>query len=277
MRNPILRKKSKRLSKFLFVSVAFSLFSACVSEHAKLVEKADQEALKQKSQLAKYLYVQVVDGHKEKDDIRYRALKGLAEVSMAQLFDYQTAVKAMEKIFEEYDQVPAYQAEIKDMRLKASKIWRINLETPRRSLDVLSPYLAGRIKSLDAFEEIGHVFIALNQYDDAKAWFLKAWNLALTQESCSHLNDLQLNLVQTHSLKGECKEALQWANERLPATCTPARFSLELEKAHCFEMLGEVNKAMSIYEELIKSNPENTRAHFFLESLKQRQKDKASK
>jgi len=261
----------------LFTIISAGLLLGCSSEHESLVQKADREASRQNAQLAKYLYLQVIEQRKERDHIRYSALKGLAEVCLNQLFDYPTAAKSLETIFEEYSGVARYQTEITKLRLEASKMYRINLERPQKSQNVLSPFIEGRGFSVEIGKELGLVFVALSDYSQARHWFGQSWEKAKVRNSCSDMRELQLNIIQVYSLQDLCDEALRWTGEALPSGCEADTFAILIEKAHCFEISGEVNKAMSLFEEVIEKDPKNERAHFFLEGLKRRQKEKASK
>lgn len=266
----------KSLKTVLFVSISLFLIS-CASEHQRFVDKADQEFLRQNSLLAKYLYVQVIENHPEKDRIRYRALKGLAEVSMTQLFDYRTATKALETVFEEYKQVDDYKFDIRFLRLRAARIYRLNLDDPARALDILSPLIPLPDKTVQESRELGQTYLAMGNYDDAKQWFSQSWEHAFAQKNCEVLRSLQLDIVQVYSLRDQCEEALPWTRVNFPKNCQPDEFAILVEKAHCYEMSGEVTKALQLYEDLIAKSPQNTRAHFFLENLKRRQKEKQTK
>ena len=266
-----------KIHKLCFL-IGFSMgLIACSSVSERFVRKADSEAIKQNSQLAKYLYGQVIEKHKSKDDVRYRALRGLAEVSMSQLFDYRTALKAMETIFDEYKQVTAYELDVRGLRLKAARIYRQNLDQPDKALDVLSQLMIAENQTLEESREIGHTYLALGDYEQARAWYLKSWNTSLDRKNCDNLKSLQLDMMQVYSLRDMCDEVLQWSQVDFPEKCVPDEISVAIERAHCFELSGEVTKALEIYEELIKQQPKNARAHFFLENLKRRQKEKQTK
>lgn len=265
-----------KIFSYFFVLFCLLLI-ACSSEHERYIIKADEEALRQNNQLAKYLYVQVLENHPEKDRIRYRALRGLAEVSMTQLFDYRTAVKALETIFEEFKQVNEYRDEIRQLRVRAARIYRINLENPEKALDVLSPLIPLSNKSIQERRELGQVHLSLANYEQAKQWFLQAWEQAQENKDCDTLRSLQLEIIQVYSLRDLCDEALQWTQVNFPSGCEPDKFSVAVEKAHCYEMSGEVTKALQLYEALVKENPQNARAYFFLENLKRREREKQSK
>ncbi len=250
---------------------------ACRSEHESMVEKADREALNQKSQLALYLYLPVIETRKERDDIRYRALKGLAQVSATQLNDYREAARALDTIFEEFSGVDQYANEIRMLRMMAAKIWRINLEKPSRALDVLSPMIDKKPFTLEFGAELGRVYLALNDYNSASHWFTQSLELAKREKNCDELKSLQLDLIQVYAIQDKCNEVFELSEMTFPAPCTPDEFSVTVEKANCFEIKGEVAKATEIYQEMIKKDPKNLKAHFLLESLKRRQKQKLTR
>ena len=239
-----------------------------------MVDKAEVEALQQRSQLAKYLYLQVLESHRARDDVRYRALRGLAEVSVSQIYDYPTAVRALDTLFEEFGQVGRYQNEIWDLRIKAARIWRLNLQRPDRALDVLSPLIKGSRFSAEFGVELGRTYLATGDYDQARHWFSQSWETAKRAMNCDYLRSIQLDLIQVYSLRDRCDEALRWSNETFPDSCEPDRFSVSIEQAHCYEIQGDIPRAKEIYESILETNPKNTRAHFFLESLRHRLQEK---
>lgn len=264
------------VSRFLGISILFTCVG-CEGQYESLVRKADQEALEQKSQLAKYLYFQVVRDHKAKDEIRYRALKGLGDISLTQLYDYPTAMAAYDKIFEEFGQVSRYQTEIYDLRLKAATCWRVNLERPQKALDVLTPLISSRDFKISFGRELGKIYLSLRNYEQAQHWFIQTYEAAKKNNDCAAMRSSQLDVVQTFSLQKKCDEVLHWSNINFSDSCQPDRFSLAVEKANCFEINGQVDRALSLYKNLIKEDPENTRINFFLENLKRRQKEKQKK
>jgi tetratricopeptide (TPR) repeat protein len=265
----------KGLKSGVIVCFFFHLWG-CSSESERFVRKADAEAIKQNSQLSKYLYGQVIEKHKAKDDVRYRALRGLAEVSMSQLFDYRTALKAMEVIFDEYGAVSAYELDIRNLRLKAARIFRQNLDQAEKSLDVLSPLIVASHQTLEELREIANTYLSIGDYEQARDWFSKAWTISVDRNHCDSLKSLQLDMMQVYSLRDMCDEVLKWSSVSFPKDCVPDELSIAVERAHCLEILGEINKAIEIYEELIRQQPKNARAHFFLENLKRRQKERQS-
>jgi tetratricopeptide (TPR) repeat protein len=272
----MLRRRSNNFfpAGTFFLLLVLGTATACQSEHEGLVKKADTEALQQRSQLAKYLYLQVLEGHRARDDVRYRALKGLAEVSISQIYDYPTAVRALDTLFEEFGQVSRYQNDIWDLRIKAARIWRLNLERPDRALDVLSPLLKSSRFTSEFGVELGRTYLATGDTDQARHWFLQAWEDAKRSMNCAYLRSIQLDLIQVYSLRDRCDEALQWTHEKFPEGCEPDHFSVSVEQAHCYEIQGEIPRAKELYQEILKNNPQNTRAHFFLESLRQRLQEK---
>jgi tetratricopeptide (TPR) repeat protein len=264
-------------ARALVVASFFWILGACTPDHVRLVEKADREALDQKAQLAKYLYLQVLEKRKERDAVRYRALKGLAMVSAMQLNEYREATAALSRLFEEYSQVSEYQAEIRALRLMASKIWRINLENPERALDALSPMVQAGPFTLEFCEELARVYLANNDYEQASHWFRQSLEMARKVENCEELRSLQLDLLQVYSVQDKCKEVFDLAEMQFPKNCGRDEIGILVEKASCFEMTGEVAKATAIFEEMIRKDPKNLRAHFLLENLKKRQRQKLTR
>jgi hypothetical protein len=54
-------------------------------------------------------------------------------------------------------------------------------------------------------------------------------------------------------------------------------FSVRVEMAHCYEIRGESEKAISLIQEILNENPENYRAEYLLKNIRKRQKEKASR
>lgn len=266
------RKMRNRLNSLKFVLIFLVL--GCSSSSEQLLRKAQQDALDQKPQLAKYVLIQLVKDHKVKDSVRFRALKSLSEVALTQLHDYPTAVQALEMIFDEFSQVRAYKQEIDDLRVLASRVYRVNLQNPRRALDMMTPMMTDNQFHSRWGQELGRVYTALRNFEEAEHWYQQSWSMARQQEDCQILRELQLELIQLFSVQDRCDQSLSWANQSLPETCERDDFAIAIEKAHCYEIQGEVSKAMRIYEKMIEGNPDNLRAHFFLESLKRRQREK---
>jgi len=69
---------------------------------------------------------------------------------------------------------------------------------------------------------------------------------------------------------------MKWADQALPSGCKADEFSIVLERAHCFELMNEPQKSVKIYEQILEKNPQNSRAHFLLEGLKRRMRDKTT-
>lgn len=260
------------LSLFLVVGLL-----ACASEHEALIEKAEHEASENKAQLAKYLYLQVLSKRKEKDHVRYRALKGLANISATQLYEYREAAAALDKLFEEFGQVAQYSGEMRNLRLMAARIWRVNLENPQRALDVLSPMIEPTKFDLELGQELGRTYLATSNYESAVHWLTQSFEAAKSSQDCFRLRSLQLDLLQTFSIQDKCDQVFYWSEVSFYPGCQPDSFSVSVERANCYEITGETAKAMAVYQEMIKKDPQNMKAHFFLESLKRREKQKLSR
>lgn len=286
MKTQPLQNKAQR-AHGLFVGRKFvaliSLFiilmgaSACRSEYEKMIDKADRELLQQKSQLAKYLYLQVLEKRKERDDVRYRALKGLANVSATQLYEYREAAVAFSRIFEEFGQVGQYQVELRELRLMASKIWRLNLERPDKALDVLTPMIEKDLFEAEFGQELGRVYVALGDYKSASHWFSQTLEIAANQKNCELTKSLQLDLLQVFYIQDQCGKVFEIADMKYPKGCSPDKFAINVERANCLELTGDTAKAAEIYQEILKNDPKNLKALFFLEGLKRRQKQKQTK
>lgn len=272
-----LSKVGMQINKWGLAVLLMACLGACSTEHSRLLKKADAEAQQQKSQLAKHLYLRIIEKHEARDNIRYRALKGLATVSLTQLFDYRIGLTALNHIFDEYGKVERYQSEIYELRLMAAKTWRVNMEMPEKALDVLSPVMQQVEFTPKLGMELGEIYLAMGDYEQAQHWLFQAWQVSRQRKDCDIIGRAVMGLVQVHSLQNLCKEAISWANTDMPQGCELDRFSLRIEEAHCLEMLGQTEKAFDVYEQIIKEDPKNERAHFFLDSLKRRQKEKQQK
>jgi len=253
------------------------MLGACRSEHEKMIDKADRELLQQKSQLAKYLYLQILEKRKERDDIRYRALRGLATVSATQLYEYRDAAQALSRLFEEFGQVSQYQNEIRDLRLMAAKIWRLNLEKPDKALDALTPLIDKSPFQPEFGQELGRVYVALNDYKSATHWFSQALEVSSKEKKCDVMKSLQLDLLQVYYIQDQCSKVFELADMKFPKGCSPDSFSLNVERANCMELTGDIAKATEVYQDILKKDPKNLKALFFLEGLKRRQTQKQTR
>ncbi|MDB5039110.1 MAG: hypothetical protein JWQ35_2638 [Bacteriovoracaceae bacterium] len=265
------------MKSVFFLFSLLVLFTACRPSHRELIEKADEDVLNQRSELAKYLYMQVIQKHPNHDEVRYRALKGLVEVSLAQLFEYPIAIGAMEKIVDEYENDPQFRNEIPEWRRRLSEVWRINLEKPRKAREALKPLLNRTDLSETFDEEVGRTLTALGEYSDAETALKRAWDKSIKKKECAFIRSVQMELIQNYALSKHCDLALGWTTQKLPQGCEPDRFGLALEKANCLEVSGDSMAAMKIYEEVIKSNPKNLRAQFLLDNIKRREREKRIK
>ncbi len=261
---------------FILFCLAWGL-AGCTTSDMSLLERAEREASQQRAQLSKHLYLQVILHHSKSDDIRFRALKGLMEVSFAQLFDYRGGLAAFEKLLEEYGKNPTKKEEMDRLRIQAARVWRLQLQRPEKALEILEAFTPGHDESKKALQEIGRTYVALKNYEEAEEIFKQSWGDAMAEKQCSTLKSLQLDLIQVHSLSKRCESAIQWAKVSFPVGCNSDIYSVQLEEAHCHEMLGDFLKAKEIYEAMVRSNPTDSRAHFLLQQLKDRQKEKLVK
>lgn len=255
----------------------FLIFSAgCHLSETRLLERADQEAANQRAPLAKYLYLRVLESHSAIDDLRFRAMKGLADVERTQMFDYASVLKIYERLLEDYRNDSAHQKDLDEIRILAAQISRINLQDHARAEAFLGPWMSTPRDqlSVEILQEIGKLFTAERRFEEAETYLKSGWRREMPGGRCEKLKSLQLDLMQNFSLSGRCGSAVAFADS-MPPRCDSDRLSVALEKAHCYEVIGEPAKAMRIYEEMARDHPENSRPHFLMEHLKRRQKEKA--
>ncbi len=263
-----------RLRIFCAAVATSLMLSACQPSHREMLNRADQNVLDQKAQLAKYLYVQVIREHKRRDDIRYRALSGLVDVSTSQLYDYPVAVATIEKIIEEYENEPVFRGEIPDWRWKLARIYRINLEQSRKALDILSPLINREDLSHSYYQEIARASISLGEYELAEVHLMRVWDAALAEKNCELARETQMDFIQNLVLQKKCEKAFEWMEKKIPGECKIDSFGLNIERINCLELTGDTAAAASQYEEIIKANPQNLRAQFLLNALKKREREK---
>jgi tetratricopeptide (TPR) repeat protein len=261
----------------LVVISASLLLMACHPSHRELLDKADVDALDQRSLVAKHIYLQVSKEHTGHDEIRYRALKGLVNIALTQTYEYPMAAAAIEKIVDEYENDAQFRSEIPEWRKKLASVYRLNLQKPRRALEVLHPILNRGDLPEVIDQEIGRTLLSMNEYAEAEVSFQRAWSKAVQNKDCALLSQLQLELIQTFSLSKRCDRAIEWTDKKLPEGCETDRFALAVEKANCLEIGGDADGAMKIYESLVKSNPKNLRAQYLLENIKRRERKKEIK
>lgn len=259
------------MKKAVFLGLGLLWISACAGHDERLLDKAEAELLVQRSQLAKHLFSQVIENRKRPDALRRRALEGLAEVSKTQLFDYRTAVRTYEQLISEY---PGDGASVRRWRFEAGRIWMKNLQDPERAWKVLEPMSKEQSLSVEEAQKIARVLLNLRDFEQSLAFMEQAWVKAMNTKTCSQLRSLQLDYVQNFFIQKKCDRVLEWAERPLVAGCEPDRFSLSLEKAHCLEISGEVQKARTLLSQMIERHPSNQRAHFLLKGLEIRARQK---
>lgn len=257
----------------LVLAVAF-VGAACKPTDFETVRRADQEAVGQRAQLAKYLYLQVIQTRNSRDDVRLRALEGLVDVTTTQTFEYLDAAKAIDLAIQEFGEDPRYDLRIVELRKRGGSIYINNMPNLSKALTMLEPLLARRDSGPEIFNQVGSVQLSLRMFDEAEVSFKKAWDLAIDQKSCGILKSVQLNLIQRNVLERKCDAASRWMDAKLFEGCKPDQFAIESERAHCFELNSEPLKAQKIYEELVSKDPSNSRAHFLLDGLKRRMREK---
>ena len=268
------KNKTIPFIKNFFICFGISFCVACKPSDSDLLRKADDEALNQRAQLAKYLYIQVLQNRTNRDELRFRALEGLAEVSSTQLFDYPSTIRAIETILEEFGRDALFRGRTISWRLRAAQIYRIHFQKYERALQLLEPLSIDNNSSSEIFQEVAKNYLAARKFSEAEYFLKKAWDKASSSTDCILYRSLQLDMIQAFSLDKKCDQALDWIQKKLPNACKSDSFSLAFEEAHCFEAGNEVQKAIKIYEDIIKAQPTNARAHFLLESIKKRQREK---
>lgn len=271
-------KTNLKLSSKLIVLVWLGLsllISSCKPTDFETIRRADQEALAQRAQLAKYLYVQVIKERSSRDDVRLRALEGLAEVTSTQTFEYDDAVKAIAIAIQEFGRDPQYDFRILNLRQRGAEIYRNNLQNYTKALEMIEPALKRKDVSVDVLQLAARIHLSLRMFEEAERELTRAWDLANQVKRCELLRSIQLDMIQRYVLERKCDMAMKWMDQPLVTGCEPDHFYVETERANCLEMSNESAKAMKIYEDLIAKDPGNSRAHFLLDGLKRRIKEKS--
>lgn len=253
------------------------LFSACQGGARSLFERAESEAANQRGQLARYFYLQAIEKNSYKDQLRFDSLKGLADLCFNQLFDYREGMKAAEMAISEFNDSLFFQKSTDELRLKAAFVSRVHLQDPEKSLEFLKPMIEGGRIPQQSWQEVGRVYLELRDYAQAESSFKHFWEGAQSASDCKKLREAQLDMMQTFSLAKNCTKTLEWGAAQLPAQCKPDLFSVRIEMAHCYEIRGESEKAVSLIQEILNENPENYRAEYLLKNIRKRQKEKASR
>lgn len=269
-----MRRQRPKLFHLVGLVLALLSITACQNSPSSLVEKADREALNQRGALASHLYIQVIGSHQTRDEVRLKALEGLADVSLSQLFDHQQAMKAMNTIISEYGGYAAYADAVRKWRLRAADVARVQLQKPERAVELLEPLKDQQDSNAEVSFGLGEAYLASGNYADAATSLKFSFSQGLKSKNCALVKSAQLNLVQAYSLQKDCENSISWAKEALFDGCESDSTSLQLEMANCYEVLGDAPKAIEIYQNMISKNSQNTRAHFLLESLKRRQREK---
>lgn len=263
--------------RFLIVIILLSFQFACKPSDAQLVQKAEQEALSQRSQLARHLFEHVISTHSTKDETRFRALKGFSYLSLNQLRDYILAVRLVDKMGEEFGSSISHQQELRDLRFFAASAARLQLQKPETALRLITPYLDQSNLTELELQEIGRTHLALLEFEKAEAAFSKAWKIAGDKKNCFVAKENQLDLMQVKTLMKNCPETIETGKQKLFNGCEPDTYSVQLEMAHCYEYEGEPNKAVAIYEEMLKKSPENSRIQILISNVRKREKERQLK
>jgi tetratricopeptide (TPR) repeat protein len=259
-----------------FLVLIFIILMSCKPSSEALLQKAEIEENNQKSKLAKYLYLQVLKKNQDLNTKRFKALEGLARIAIDQLHDYREGIQFAEKLISEFSQVSSKKDKVVAWRLRAAQIWSKNLDRPDKAIRLLELIPFGNLNE-NIEKTMGHIYLSLREFDNAEKYFLSSWKKAELYGNCKLLEPLQLQLIQTYALKKNCEKSIEWAHKELPKDCSPDKFSALLEEAHCLEIMGQVDNAIALYEKMIQKRPENDRAKFLLQGIKQRKKNKAAK
>jgi len=265
--------------RFRWFILAFALISstACQPSSAQLVDKAEHEALSQKSQLARHLFEHVIANHSTKDSTRFRALKGLSVLALTQLRDYVLAVRIVEKMNEEFGSSISYQRELRDLRFLVAEAARLQLQKPEIALKLISPYIESTDLSGTELRELGRLHTTLLEFKLANDFFSRLWKTAIETRNCNAARENQLDMMQVKTLMKQCPETIEIGKQPLFATCEPDTYSIRLEMAHCYEYEGAPEKAISIFKEMLKGNPENSRIQALLQNVQRREKERLLK
>ena len=257
---------------FLFVGL-----SACKNKSESLLDKAIYESSRQRTQVAQYLFTEIIGEHKTKDFIRFQALVGLKNLFLTQRFDYKRALAVSDQIIKEYGPLEGYEPALRQVRTQGAEIWRVHFEDTDKSLDLLSPLVGKDDLSVRIEEELAKTYLANRNFEMAEYRFKRAWVKASTNNDCLQAKTLQLEIMQTYALSDRCEESLAWSKQKLPTSCKPDDFAMAVEKAHCYEMMGQVSRAIDLYKNFLKERPNHARASFFLDRLEKRKKDRSTK
>lgn len=238
----------KTLAKVFFI-IGILALGACSSGRRSTLESAEDFAVKHKAESARHLFLQVIHSSSLKDDIRYRALTGLYEISVGQTHRYSEAGEAIEAIIRDYEDDPRFKADMPLWRARASKIWRENLDNLWKAQEFIKP-LKSREDLLPAVrKEIHDVSLALNDFDQAESHLVFLLADAESKKNCSDLKRLQIDFVHLYSLMKKCDKSLDWSHRNLPEGCVRDDYALIFERAMCLETIGETAKALETLSE----------------------------
>jgi tetratricopeptide (TPR) repeat protein len=260
------------LNQFKWVVLAVFLVG-CQPSARDLVQHAEEEVLQHRGQLARHLFIQVIDSHDTKDSLRFRALKGLTLLSFTQLQDYQTGLKVLDRLIYEFGDAVGFQSEIRALRFMGSQVSRIQTQNTDRALNYIEIYKSANNLSAEEAQELGRTLLAAQQWEEAEDFFERGFEAAIASNHCALAQALQLDVMQIMTLQKKCPETIAWARKKLFDGCDRLQTSIDIERAICYEYEGEVAEAIKIYETMLRENPKNTRAHFLLESIRKRQQD----
>ncbi len=247
----------------------------CSASRRDQLEKAEELAINQRSQLARHLFIQVLKDSRRKDDLRVRALEGLLSVTAYQLHQYQEALEVLDILIKDFEMDPLYKPKVPEWRAQAASIAREHLDEPIKAQEYLAPLKTKENLPVGVLSEMGDTALALGEYGEAEIYFLQVWEDAKKESRCSEMRSSQLNLMHVFQLTRRCDRALEWAEKPLPDSCVKDVLSILSEKAICYEMMGEVSKAIDILEAAQLEQPENKRISALIQSIRHREKRKA--
>jgi len=233
--------------------------------------------LSQRTQLADHLFSRIILKHAQKDAVRERAFIGLIRLNLDQLHDYPRAVKLTEQLQQEFVDLHNRSKVNRDLLFEVAGVARQQLSEPDRAESILI-FTKDR-KDLTAREslEISETFLASRNFDTAIESFQQAFSLALAEKNCALAREIQAEIMHALALAKKCGQSVEWGEKELFEGCSPNLYSVRIELAYCYEREGAPEKALSLYEQMLKEEPVNARVLFLQSQLKTRQKEKGMK
>ncbi len=244
----------------------------CKSSNRDLLDEADVKALSGKPEIARTLYLRVLRDHSRKDDIRFRAYKGLIDVLRLSFHRYAESAEAMERIIQEFQQESLFRSELDQWRVELAHLYITSLERRGRARELLreaSPRLSDDIETQSRLADL---FVKVEDWEMAEKSLMVAWEKALKEGACPTLKSLQILAVHLFQSMKRCDRSLEWTAVILPPPCVSDTYSIVIEKAHCYEMMNEPQRAIEILSEFIQKNPASTRVAALISELRERER-----